>query len=294
MSGHGRRVGGVRFSATGALLATSGNDGVVRLWNPTVGGRSGRSRAHPTGCGPPSSARPSRCWPRPTTKGVLRLVERRHRPARALAADRDRAALGAGLQPVPEPRSRPPTTTTWCACGTAAPADRSYTLTGHRGRVRAIAYSPDGSAARHRLRRLAGTAMGRRVGAAHAGRSRGTPTGCTPLRSAAARWPARRGTPPLGCGTPRTVGAGTCSPGTPDGCGRRRSTPRGSCSPRRATTWSSGCGTPQPGTTSRRSRGTPTASPRSPSTRGATSWPAAAPTGPRSSGPSRAGRPRGT
>ena len=64
--GHDVDVNDVAFSHDGSMLATAGDDGAARVWDPHTGeelvdlpGPTGRQR-----CGGPRSAPTDRCWQR--------------------------------------------------------------------------------------------------------------------------------------------------------------------------------------------------------------------------------------
>ena len=240
MSGHGRRVGDVRFSADRRRCSPpAAPTGWCGCGTPTVGRQVRAIAAHRTGCrtagvqpGRAASGRP------PTAKGACSCSTSTPACWSAYLPHRYGADLGARVQPLRrrhrDLRRRRRRARVASHHGQAG----AHRWPSTAGRVRAIAYSHDGTVlatgcddSRVRLWNAASGQLAADARGPHRPRVRAgvRPTGRVGQRVVG------RHRPTVG---PRRPGrADTCSPGTPDGCGQRRSTRPAVCSPRRATTW---------------------------------------------------------
>jgi hypothetical protein len=246
LKGHTGPVNGVAFSPDGSRLATTSEDGTVRVWDPATGHPTITLEGHTGGVWGVAFSPDGRQLATASEDGTVRLWD----PATGHPTTTLKGHTGGvwGVAFSPDGRqlasaSYDGTVRLW----DPATGHPTTALEGHAGWVRAVAFSPDGcqlaSADSDGTVRLWDPATGHptitlegHTGGVWGWRSR--PTG------GSSRAPAATGR--CGCVIPQTGGASARSRATPTGCEGWRSHPTAGCSPAPATTARCGCGTPPP------------------------------------------------
>ena len=278
--------GGVQPRRQTAGLRQRRSDGAVVGPGHRRPGRRPADRPHRLGVRRWRSAPTGRCWPPPATTARCGCGTR---PPATRSANRSPATPApcgrGGVQPGRAACWPPPATTATVRLWDPATGDPvGEPLTGHTGRVSAVAFSPDGHAAGLRRRRRDGAVVGpghRRPGRRppHRPHRRRDGRGVQPGRRAC--WPPPATTGRCGCGTrPPATPSANPSPATPAGVRGGVQPRRHDCWPPPATTRRCGCGTRPPATRSANpSPATPAPCRRWRSARTADCWPPPARTG---------------
>ena len=280
LTGHRGAVNAVAWSPDGTRLATAGDDGTTRLWDPTTGEQLTTLTGH-TGsvyavAWSPDGTRlatagddgTTRLWD-PTTGEQLTTLTGHTSSVYAVAWSPDGTRLATA--------SDDGTTRLW----DPTTGEQLTTLTGHTSSVYAVAWSPDGT-------RLAtagddGTA---RLWDPTTGEQLTTLTGHTDSVYAVAwspdgtRLATASSTAPPGCGTPPPASSSPPSPATPTRCAPWPGPPTAPAWPPPATTAPPGCGTPPPASSSPPSPATPARCTPWPGPPTAPAWPPPATTAP--------------